>query len=243
MVEENRYDNENIRKDMLGERDETVSGTGRIGSRGSGTSQWSSQEGSLHHKSFRESSPDEVREMMKERVAKGIAAVTGALEGFIERSRGGELPKKTREAIESAGETSREAIATTSEQVSRTADVASEKLRETRSNVEKSGVVDRAKDALHKAGDTTRGVTQAFKEETQKTKDTLGRKGASSPHMGGTTGMPTSTYNERGSSGGLGSSNLGGSKLSETSNTLDDVPDLRKTKLGTQKDILDAEDR
>jgi hypothetical protein len=220
MVEENRYRDENIRMDTMSERTDITSGVGSTAPRVGEQETWK-------HKSFREASPDEVREMVKEKVAKGIAAVTGALEGFVERSRRGELAGKTRQAIEQAGETGREAISATSEQLSKTG-----------SKVEESRLADNAKQAFQKVGETTRRVTGAVKEETQKTKEELG-KGKS--NVGGMssqgTSMETSSYNKPHSLGGASELSGLGNKGTGTS----DMPDIRNTALGTQEDIKRAE--
>lgn len=233
MVEE-RYKDESIRSDMLGERSEfggtpsrSVSDVENMRTNlGEGLSSGYEGEPSWKHKSFRDASPDEVREMMKERVAKGIAAFTGALEGFVERSRKGELAQKTRQAIESAGETGREVISSTSEQISQTSN-----------KVGESGIVDNAKQAVKKVGETTRQMTGAVKEETRKTKEELGR-GKTNVGAGMGAGSMTSAYNEP--------SNLGGASeltgLGEKG-TVRDMPDIRKTELGTQEDLRKAEGR
>lgn len=219
------YDSSNIRKDTINERDEMASGLGSPTDL-SNAKTYGSSEGqeSWRGKSFQDASPDEVREMVKDRVAKGIAAVTGALEGFVERSRRGELAQKSRQAIETAGETSREVISSTSEQFDRTVSKANEKLDSSKRNVRDSGIIDNAKEAMHKVSDTARQVGRSAKEEARKTRDEL-----------------------KGSSSG-GSSSLGGSEMTSAYNQqtktgadLSGIPDIRNTPLGTQKDIKDAE--
>lgn len=244
---EDNYNSSNIRKDTINEGSLGGSGAGYGGTMGSptdlsnaspyGSSSSGSGGGSesWRNKSFSNATPDEVREMVKDRVAKGIAAVTGALEGFVERSRRGELAQKTRQAIETAGETSREVISSTSEQVERTVSTANEKLQHTKKNVQDSGikenasgVIQNAKQAMHKAGETARGVTRSAKEEAQKTKQELG---------GGSSGS-SSKFGSSGSSSGM---DMSTSSYNQQSDATSGVPDISNTKLGTQSDIKKAQ--
>lgn len=63
-------------------------------------------------KSYKDSSPQEVKEKVKETVAKGVAAVAGALKGFSEEAKSNDLANSTKEAIQKAGETTREIAGT-----------------------------------------------------------------------------------------------------------------------------------
>ena len=57
---------------------------------------------------------------VKEKVAKGVATVAGALEGFAEEAKKRDLAGKTKEAIQKAGETTREVAGTAKKEVTRT---------------------------------------------------------------------------------------------------------------------------
>jgi hypothetical protein len=133
------------------------------------------QESWTKGKPFKEASPEEVRERVKETVQKGVAAVAGALKGFTEESKKHDLAKSTKQAIRKAGETARQVAGT-----------ATKEIKETRQHL--------------KAG------------------------GASTTGAGPTTG--TDRF-------GMGGSQIERSPVNE-------VPDLRKTELGSQKDIQSA---
>lgn len=68
--------------------------------------------GTSASKPFREQTPDEVKENVKEKVAKGVAAVAGALKGFTEEAKKDDLAGSTKQAIQKAGETTRELSST-----------------------------------------------------------------------------------------------------------------------------------
>lgn len=63
-------------------------------------------------KTFKESKPDEIKERVKETVQKGVAAVAGALKGFSEEAKKDDLGRSTKQAIQKAGETTREVAGT-----------------------------------------------------------------------------------------------------------------------------------
>ncbi|HET6398464.1 MAG TPA: hypothetical protein VFH47_02795 [Candidatus Thermoplasmatota archaeon] len=63
--------------------------------------------GSSGQKGLRGKSADEVKQTVKEAVGKGIAAVSGAVEGFADRIEQDHLPEVSRKAIEQVGETTR----------------------------------------------------------------------------------------------------------------------------------------
>jgi hypothetical protein len=128
-------------------------------------------EGQAKGKPFNESSPEEVRDRVKETVQKGVAAVAGAIKGFSEEARRHDLAKTTKQAIQKAGETAREVAGT-----------ARQEIRQTREHLKGGGA--------------------------QRT---------SRPGMG------------------MGGSPVGRSPENE-------VPDLRKTEFGTQRDIKNAEE-
>lgn len=174
-------------------------------------------------KAFKDASPDEVREMMKDRVAKGLAAVTGALEGFIERSQRGELADKTRNALQEAGHTTREAIRGTSEQMDKTRQTAKE-----------SGIASKAKEAVQKAGETARRVGETAKDEYQQTRDKMGKGSHGSTSVGSSSIGGSSGFGSTSPSSSPSTSSIGG-----TSDATKGVPDIRKTKLGTQDDLKD----
>lgn len=64
-----------------------------------------------------EESPDEVKEHVRNKVRQGVARVAGAVQGFVEEMRKNDLPKKSREAIEKAGETTAEVTNATRKEV------------------------------------------------------------------------------------------------------------------------------
>jgi hypothetical protein len=62
--------------------------------------------------SFKDSSPEDVKNRVKETVQKGVAAVAGALKGFSEEAKKNDLAGSTKQAIQKAGETTREVAGT-----------------------------------------------------------------------------------------------------------------------------------
>lgn len=104
-------------------------------------------------KRFSERSPEEVKQMVKEKVKRGIAGVAGALEGLNEEVEQDHLPEKTEKAVHNVGETTR-----------KVADAAREETRQTKDSLKKT---------VHTVGETTRDVAGAAKEETDQTRDTL----------------------------------------------------------------------
>lgn len=82
-------------------------------------------------KSFKEASPDEVKHKVKETVQKGVAAVAGALKGFSEEAKKHDLAGSTKEAINKAGETTRQVVGTTAEEFQRTKEHVKEKAKGT----------------------------------------------------------------------------------------------------------------
>jgi hypothetical protein len=79
-------------------------------------------EGSSSHgkTSFKDAKPDEIKERVKETVQKGVAAVAGALKGFSEEAKKDELAQSTKQAIQKAGETTREVAGTVKSEVRET---------------------------------------------------------------------------------------------------------------------------
>src|SRR2546426_11998067 len=67
-----------------------------------------------------EKSPDEIKENVKQSVAKGVAAVAGALKGFTEEAKKHDLAGSTKEAIQKAGETTREVAGTAKKELRQT---------------------------------------------------------------------------------------------------------------------------
>lgn len=252
---------------------ETTSGTAGLGGtseiRSSATESRSSAPSSTFgsgaksvRETFRTGSPDDVKERVKEAVAKGVAAVAGALKGFNEQMQQNRVPEKTREAIQRAGETTREAVSSTSEQV--------------------KGMKQPLKDAGRSIGEATRDIGGTAKEEFRQTRESM-KGGGGSAKMGrmesgryestptgpselergslGSTSLSgggmsevnphigTSAAGPSVASGGLGTeagkpSNVLGTSLREDSmqrNEEPGVPDLRKTNLGTQRDMRESE--
>lgn len=90
-------------------------------------------------KSYRDSSPEEVKQAVKEQVSKGVAAAAGAIEGFAEEVENDHLPETAEKAIELAGETTRRIAKTSVEQARRTKDAIDESLHEESSQGDSSG--------------------------------------------------------------------------------------------------------
>lgn len=82
------------------------------------------QDGSMEKKT----EADDVKQNVKEKVAKGVAAVAGALKGFSEEANKTDLAGSTKQAIQKAGETTREL-----------ASAAKSEFRETRDSFKGSG--------------------------------------------------------------------------------------------------------
>lgn len=74
--------------------------------------------GRTSRKPMADLSPDEVKESVKEKVAKGLAAVAGALEGFSEQVRKNDLPDTAKNALHEAGETTRKVAKTAKDELS-----------------------------------------------------------------------------------------------------------------------------
>ncbi|MEA3201469.1 MAG: hypothetical protein QOE90_2897 [Thermoplasmata archaeon] len=70
--------------------------------------------------SFKDASPEEVKTKVKESVQKGVAAVAGALKGFTDEARKHNLAEATKEAIQKAGETTRQVVGTTAKEFQQT---------------------------------------------------------------------------------------------------------------------------
>src|SRR5687768_2344100 len=70
--------------------------------------------------SFKDAKPDEIKERVKETVQKGVAAVAGALKGFSEEAKKDHLAESTKQAIQKAGETTREVAGTVKSEVKET---------------------------------------------------------------------------------------------------------------------------
>lgn len=66
------------------------------------------------------SEAEEVKERVKEKVAKGVAAVAGALKGFTEEAKKDDLAGSTKQALQKAGETTRELAGTAKKEFQQT---------------------------------------------------------------------------------------------------------------------------
>lgn len=73
-------------------------------------------------KSYHDSSPEEVKQQVKETVSKGIAAAAGAVEGVADEMENDHLPDTAGKAIEMVGETARRITQTTVEQAKKVKD-------------------------------------------------------------------------------------------------------------------------
>jgi hypothetical protein len=80
-------------------------------------------------KGFKDASPDDVKHKVKESVQKGVAAVAGALKGFSEEAKKHNLADATKEAISKAGETTRQVVGTTAQELKRTKEHVKEAAR------------------------------------------------------------------------------------------------------------------
>lgn len=108
---------------------------------------------------FRDGSPDDVRDKMKDIVAKGVAAVAGALRGFTEESEREDVAGQSRSAIHAAGDT-----------VGKTASTVTEEVK---------GLQQPLKDAGQKIRETVRDIGQTAKEEVSQTRASM--RGGTSP--------------------------------------------------------------
>jgi DNA topoisomerase VI subunit B len=106
-------------------------------------------------------SPTQVRKLMRDRVAKGVAAVTGSLEGFASQSKKDNAPEVTGAAIEQAGETTRRAISTTARELDKTG----KKLKQ-------SKIREKSKHVLKDVGRAARDVAITAKKEVKQTRRT-----------------------------------------------------------------------
>lgn len=174
----------------LNETHKTSSGSSGSGSLSGGSSSGSSSSSS--GRSFKDMSPEEVRDMMRQKVAKGVAAVAGALQGFNDESKKDNLPEETRKAIQTAGETTRTAASTSKDEFHKTAEKTSEFAKS-------------AKQDVRKLGESARDIGSTAKEEMTRTRDTV-KGGGASGGMQGAGLSNTSDYNKGLSSSGMGSS-------------------------------------
>lgn len=138
---------------------------------------------------FRSGSPEEVRDKVKDTVAKGVAAVAGALRGFTETTKNEDIAGRTKEAISTAGETASSTISNVAEQA--------------------KSLKQPLQEAGQKLSETAKDLTQTAKDQYSSTKGAIQGTGGSSGSMGSSSlgsGEMTSSYNQMGASGsGLGS--------------------------------------
>lgn len=168
---------------------------------------------------FRMGSPDEVRDRVKETVAKGVAAVAGALKGFTEETQKNRVAEQTRQAIQQAGDTTRNVVSSTTEQI--------------------SGMKEPLREAAQKVGSTVRDVGQSAKQEFRQTKSAV-KEGSSSSKTGsmgsnmgmGGSSLGTSSYNLPTGSGGSPSTGPAGGEM----------PDISRTPLGKSDKELRGKD-
>lgn len=178
----------------------------------------SSQSGKTIKETFRTGSPDDVRERVKETVAKGVAAVAGALKGFTEETQKNRLADQTREAIQQAGDTTRNVVASTTEQI--------------------EGMKEPLREAAHKVGSTVRDVGKSAKDEYRQTRE--GVKGSGSSSLSGSNMGSSSSMGMGGSSLGTSAYNLptGAGGSPSTGPTMGEMPDISNTPLGkTDKEL------
>lgn len=171
-------------------------------------------------RSFRESSPDEVRERVKEAVQKGVAAVAGALKGFSEEAKKHNLAESTKEAIHKAGETTRQVAGTTAKEFQRTKEHLKSEVKGFRSGANTAPPVGES---------STLGST-----------GTLGGSSSlgSSTSLSGTSGMGGSQLGTGSSSNVRGTSTRDSSLQGGAKSTTPKVPDLRNVELGkTDEDL------
>lgn len=83
------------------------------------TSEWSNTDPNAGTMS---GSAEETKEKVREKVAKGVAAVAGALKGFSEEAQKNDLAGSTKDAIQKAGETTRELASATRKEFKETKD-------------------------------------------------------------------------------------------------------------------------
>lgn len=171
-------------------------------------------------KAYKDSSPEEVKDRMKETVAKGVAAVAGALKGFTEEAKKNDLPNATKEVIQKAGETTRSVAGTAKSEFQQT----KEELKPGASSGSSSS-----------QGEAWTGSTMG--DSSTGSSSTNSSTGTSAPSYAGSSSGGTSSYN-KGSSGstGMGGSDLGTGKSSGSD--LGDLPNISKTDLAkSDKDL------
>lgn len=165
---------------------------------------------------FKQGSPDEVRDKVKDVVQKGVAAVAGALKGFADTTQKEDVAGSTKSAIHQAGETTRTTVSSVTDEV--------KNLREP------------LKEAGQKLSEAASGIRSTAKEQLQSTKQAVKGSGSTgmSAGLGSSIGSSdldmTSSYNKEGS-GVIGSTGLG-----------TELPDISNTPLGQSDKKLQGKD-
>ena len=168
-----------------------------------------------HHKTiretFKEGTPDDVRDRVKEAVQKGVAAVAGALKGFTEQSQKTDMPGTTKGAIHQAGETTRSTVSSVSDEV--------------------TNLKEPLKEAGQKLSSAAKDLRSTAKEQVDKTREAV--RGRDTGTMGGPGTM--------GTAGAFGSTSLGSTSLSreKASDEMTSSYDLGRTKSGQGTEIPD----
>ena len=87
---------------------------------------------------YRDSSPEEVKEMVKQEVSKGVAAAAGAVEGVADEMEADNLPEVAGRAIEIVGQTARTVARTTVDEARKTRDAIKQSMEGDASQRERS---------------------------------------------------------------------------------------------------------
>ena len=199
---ENDYSNQDENKSEIESTTTTTSETTyQAGSSGSSS-------GGATDKKFREASPEEVKHKVKETVQKGVAAVAGALKGFSEEAKKHNLADSTKEAINKAGETTRQVVGTTAKEFQKTKEHVKEQV---------------------KGGNASSSSLSG---------GSMGASGSSIGSLGGSSTMDSGSSSVRGTSQRENAMQDVSDSVPENKAGTTGIPDLRKTNLGkSDKDL------
>lgn len=179
--------------------------------------------------SFKDASPEDVKNKVKETVQKSVAAVAGALKGFSEEAKKHNLADATKQAIQRAGETTRQVVGTTAKEFQQTKDHVKSAVKKTGSAGSSSWAPEDSSSSS--IGSLGGGMTSSYNEEAGIGSTSMGDVGS----LGGSSSLGTSEVsNVRGTS--LQENAMQGGAIGSSESFK--VPDLRKTELGKSDEQL-----